>query len=140
MSGKIITDANLITPSYCTSASPDYGPVSWFAVFFCPLKIVHTFNPDPEPAITSSDHKCALLDLELKREYRSDNTWLFTACECTDVRHPKARMWFFQIGFTHNTSTWYCERHFLDFWNYIKIKTNYGIRKFVYSRHTMLAV
>lgn len=47
-------------------------------------------------------------------------------------------MWFFQIGFTHNTSNWYLERHFLDFW-IIKIKTNYGIRKFI-LRHTMLAV
>lgn len=50
MSGKIVTDANLITPSYCTSASPDYGAVSSKNVgllFFCPLKIVNTFNPDP---------------------------------------------------------------------------------------------
>lgn len=28
MSGKMITNANLITPSYCMSASPDYGAVS----------------------------------------------------------------------------------------------------------------
>lgn len=52
MSGKIITNANLISPSCCTRASTDYGAVSSKNVgalysqrsIFFPLKIVHTIS------------------------------------------------------------------------------------------------
>lgn len=48
MSGKIMTDANLMTPSYCTSASPEHGAVSSKNVglllfFFVPLKLCTHF-------------------------------------------------------------------------------------------------